>query len=147
MLVVDYFNLLPISMKYPFLLAYQNATKSSGVGGKTKKTFRLGAVILKKNQKIAYGFNSYKTHPTLKKYTNFPYIHAETSAILLASRLNSCGIENSCKGCIIYILRIKRNGEIGFAKPCATCLYLLRLAGIKRVYYTDSILLYRQITL
>jgi tRNA(Arg) A34 adenosine deaminase TadA len=102
---------------------------SPGVGGRTKDTFRLGAVLVERKRVVAASFNSYRTHPLLAKYTEFPFKHAETAVIIKQGLLNCVGLD-------LYVLRIGRGKPVGLAKPCNICMKWIESAGIARVYYS-----------
>jgi deoxycytidylate deaminase len=38
----------------------------------------------------------------------------------------------------LYVVRIRTDGLLGNAKPCAECMNAIRCAGIRRVYYTTD---------
>lgn len=90
-------------------------------------THKLGAVIAKKGRPLSVGFNSCQTHP--KSIHPFQTLHAEISALIGMSFDKS-------KGCDAYVYREIKNGSPGLAKPCGACHQALKLAGIKRMYYT-----------
>lgn len=112
------------------MAAYAAALCSTGVGGKNKN-FRLGAVLVRKKKILTAKCNSYKTHPKINKYYQWPTLHAEAAAIL------SLGMDN-CEGTSLYVLRILRNKDIALAKPCKYCMRLIDSVGIKHIFYTTS---------
>ena len=105
------------------------ALASEGVG--KRKNFKHGAVLVHKNTVIASGFNSYKTHPIMAKYTHFPHLHAEQKAIIRA------GLDN-CEGLDLYVVRVDRRKRFAMSKPCRVCKKLIDEVGIRNVYYTDE---------
>ena len=112
-----------------FEAARAAALASEGVG--KRKNFRHGAVIVKKNQVLASGHNSYKTHPLMAKYTAFPHLHAEQKAII------NLGLDN-CHGLDLYVVRINSKKDFMMSKPCSICRMLIDKVGIRNVYYTDN---------
>lgn len=36
----------------------------------------------------------------------------------------------------IFVIRIRKNGELGGARPCCKCLQLMKVVGIKKVWYS-----------
>ena len=98
---------------------------------KSNSKFRLGACLAKKGKVVSVGFNQMnKTHP--KQQSEYPYIHAETHALL--------GLRyEETVGCDLYVVRIDRNDELKNAKPCDSCMAALETAGIRRIYYTDDV--------
>lgn len=58
-------------------------------------------------------------------------LHAEISAIIGSSY-------QDLNGCDAYVYRERRDGKLGMSKPCAGCELALKLAGIRKVYYTSE---------
>lgn len=124
-------NYIKNKSKY-VLAAYTVALAAPGVGGRTKSAFRLGSVIVDKNRILTARYNELKTHPKLQAFSNWPFLHAESSAIL------SLGMDN-CAYLDLYVIRIRRDLSIAPSKPCDACLSLIKKVGIKRVYYSTDI--------
>lgn len=40
------------------------------------------------------------------------------------------------RGCDVFVVRVKKNGSAGLAKPCPACQRRLKRAGVRRVFYT-----------
>lgn len=103
---------------------------------------RIAAAIVFKNDIIAIGTNSHKTHPFHAKFSNHPLkitLHAETSAIKNALRLIS---QKELAKCTLYITRIKYLDEtkkkfiFGLAKPCEGCTRAITTYDINKIVYT-----------
>ena len=105
-------------------LATSAALQSEG------KQFRVGAALLNKKEVIRTGRNSYKTHP--KSKTRFCQIHAEFDCLIGLS-------PGDCSGASIFVVRIRRNGTIGMAKPCNWCRELIEKMGIRKIFYTNAL--------
>jgi len=89
----------------------------------------------KRGRELAVGVNSYsKTHPLMAKFsasTENPhrvYLHAELVALLKGSKRG--------KVHHIHVVRIKRNGSSGLAKPCSSCSLALKDFGVKSVTWS-----------
>ncbi|MFJ3638112.1 hypothetical protein [Streptomyces sp. NPDC090112] len=54
--------------------------------------------------------------------------HAEEMALRRIGNLNQNGI--------LYVARVLANGATGMARPCRNCMEVIRISGVKRVYYT-----------
>lgn len=109
------------------------ALAGPGCGGSNGHTFRLGAIIVSEAQIISSGFNSYKTHPRLIKYTDWPYQHAEQSAIFC------CRWKDLQRPFLkLYVARIHKDLTLAIAKPCAVCQAIIRETSIKEVYYSTN---------
>jgi tRNA(Arg) A34 adenosine deaminase TadA len=94
------------------------------------KNFKVGAILFKKNHIYAARSNSYKTHPHILLYSNYPYLHAESACIL------SHGLDN-CYGMDLMVTRMLRNKQLCMAKPCEACMSLIKDVGISNVYFTN----------
>lgn len=104
------------------------ALTSSGTG--QRNSFRVGAVLLDRNKIITAKANSYKTHPILSKYSKWPFQHAESACII------SHGLDN-CHGLDLLVTRINKKGNFTMAKPCPSCMALIRDVSLRNVYYTN----------
>ena len=109
--------------------AYAVAMTGNGVGMRGK--FRLGAILVYKNNIVSIGMNSYKTHPLMAARTEWPFLHAEQHAIVRA------GVDN-CEGLDLYIARVLKNNDLALSKPCDVCTELIKDVGIKNVYYSTD---------
>lgn len=94
-------------------------------------TFKLGAVIFTKRGRIlSVGHNwLFKTHPLIRRYDEHKTLHAECHAIL------SYPHKDKLKGAEIFVYR-KAKGGMANAKPCPCCMSIIKLFGIKRVWYS-----------
>jgi deoxycytidylate deaminase len=94
------------------------------------------AIIFDKRKRpISIGKNSYvKTHPLQAKSAlaaGMPqciYLHAEVAALV--------ALKDWSRASSILVSRVRGDGSIGSAKPCALCIRLIKLAGIKHVNHT-----------
>jgi len=102
---------------------------------------KIGAVAVYSHRIISSGTNSMKTNPLQKKYNIYRYskdmghtLHAETQCLLpLIGRKD---IDFSRVS--LYIYRAHKDGTLALAKPCASCMALIKELGIKKVYYTGN---------
>lgn len=93
----------------------------------THHQHRHGCVIVDKNRVISVGFNKDKTHT--KSIHKWNFLHAEISALI--------GLEfEKTKGCTAYIYREDKSGNPAMSRPCEACFLALKLAGIKRIFYS-----------
>lgn len=88
---------------------------------------KIGAVIVRKNKIVSFGFNKLKTHN--KSNTPYKAVHAEFSSILSAGRMD-------LSGCEIYVYRERKDGSLGSSKPCIFCEQLIKNVNLKKVHYT-----------
>lgn len=118
------------SMKRLIEIATTVAEASEGVGGRSRKTFKLGCVLFDKRGRVVKAkTNSMKTHPKLAKLTDWPFLHAEQACIL------SQGVDN-CEGLNLLVVRVRKDGSFGNAEPCAVCKKLIKLAGVNNVIWS-----------
>lgn len=101
-----------------------------------------GCVIVYKNKVISTGFNSSKTHPIQRKYNDERFVsngtphcmHAEVYA--LCSLINNTEINWSKVS--VYTYREHKNREKAMARPCKSCMKLIKDLGIINIYYTTE---------
>jgi tRNA(Arg) A34 adenosine deaminase TadA len=89
--------------------------------------YRLGAVVVKKNKILGVGYNRNKTHT--KSPHPYRHLHAEIDALLGISH-------DDLRNAEMYVWRHIKNGERAMAKPCASCMQAIRVARIRKLYYT-----------
>jgi deoxycytidylate deaminase len=107
------------------------------------KWARLAAAVVYKNNIIATGTNSLKTHPFQAKYGKTDKsicLHAEIAAIKSALR---CVSVEDMKDMDLYVLRVKKSGPRGpdvraMALPCEGCMRAIVEFEIGTVYYTTD---------
>lgn len=112
-------------MKHKFFEAARAVALSS------QGKHRLGAVVVKNGRVVAARCNNYlKTHPALAKFTEFPYLHAETAAVIAAGAF-------AAKGSEVYVCRLDMAGRKQMSKPCKdVCQPFLKEAGVLRAFFT-----------
>lgn len=104
------------------------------------KKVKLGCIIIYKNAIISTGYNNNKSHPVQKRYNSYRFsedgnhkIHAETMALLHIRALNI-----NWRKIKIYIYREFKNGKPALARPCSSCMAMIKDLGIKNIYYTTN---------
>lgn len=102
---------------------------------------KLGCVAVYKHQIISSGFNAQKTAPLQKKYNIYRFteetpssIHAEV--MCLKSIMNRKDID--FKNVSLYIYREGKNEELFLARPCLSCMALIKELNIRHIYYTNN---------
>lgn len=108
-------------MKNKFFQLARNIAKHSD-----HPAHQLGAVITRGNKIISLGFNKNKTHT--KSNHAWKRLHAELSAIIKARQ--------DLTNCSIYVYRETKNGDLGMARPCPSCMEAIKESGITQVYYS-----------
>lgn len=109
-----------------------------------RNRIKMAACIVYKNRAIAYGINSYKTHPLMMNSCyrkDQIFLHAEIDAIKNA--LKKINTEQLHK-CDLYVLRVKhphKNSKeyvTAMAKPCPGCQQTIAAFGIQNILYTTD---------
>lgn len=107
-----------------------------------KGNTRISAAIVYKNDIVAFGVNTRKSHPFQAKFgknEDAVYLHAETDAIKNA--LKYITVEELEKS-TLYICRVKftdthrKKMIFGLSKPCCGCARCISTFGIKNVIYS-----------
>lgn len=101
---------------------------------------RLGAVVVEGKHIVSTGHNSNKTNPTQARYNSYrrigpeymPRVHAEVSA--LNSLIGKKEIDFSRLKVFVY--RELKDGTRAMARPCPSCMALMKDLGIRKVFYS-----------
>lgn len=100
-----------------------NYLRLAGQASLTKKdnrTFYIGALAIRSDGAIVVSANSPCPARNRK-------VHAEYKV----SRKTDVGT-------VIYVARVRSNGEFANARPCQACQKVMKSRGVKKVYYTCS---------
>lgn len=105
------------------------------------KDYKIGAVVVMNHHIIGSGYNSgSKTHPLQKQYNAYRFsedgehkLHAESMALLPLIKSKTDLSKAS-----VFVYRTHKNGETAMARPCKSCLQLIRDLHIKTIYYTTE---------
>ena len=122
---------------------FNNATK---VAMESKfDVYHLGCIAVLKNKIIAASPNKLKTHPVQKQYDsyrefnclndlkNMHSLHAEIAC------LNSLKYQNiNYKDVELYVVRIRRDGNYGMARPCIACSNYIKNLGVRKIFYSTN---------
>lgn len=111
----------------------------------SKKRCHHFSFIIHKGRIVSIGQNNRKTHPinlknrkyslkTGKDFSDEKHTCSEFNAILKLKKLTNI----NSKKCSIVNIRIDRNNNIAFAKPCMSCDSLLRYFEFKNIYWSDA---------
>lgn len=119
--------------------AYFHAARA--ISGLSDYKQKIGCVVVMGHTIISSGHNSHsKCHAMQAKlnkdefgYECIGLVHAEVDALLplLKRRLDLSRAS-------IYVYRQRKDGSLGLARPCASCMSLIRRLGIRNVYYTNE---------
>lgn len=122
-------------MEYPLDKTphFKDARLASYLSDGERPGRRLGAVLHKSNKKLAFGCNSYVKSHTLQNQSLKPYLHAEISVLLKRRHYEDLDT------CSITVYRETIGGTPALALPCSQCQRILKLFGIKKVYFSTPI--------
>jgi len=109
------------------------------------KRCRHFSFILYKKRIVAIGTNHQKTHPvnllnrkvsvrTGEDFSDQKHICSEFNAIIKLKRLTNI----NTKKCTLVNLRYDRNKKLALAKPCMSCISLLKYHEFKNILYTND---------
>lgn len=101
----------------------------------------IGCVVTYGNHRIiSSGCNSNKTHPLQKQLNKERFaldsthsLHAEVSALLplMKDDIDFGRVE-------LYTHRNYKDGHLAMARPCPSCMKLIKRLGIRRIWYTTN---------
>lgn len=101
----------------------------------------IGAVAVLGHKIVSSGYNSYKTNPIQKRFNIHRFnadtpatLHAELSCLLPLINRKDIDFNNVS----LYVYREYKNGDLAMARPCASCMALLRSLGVRNIYYTGN---------
>lgn len=120
-------------------IKYFNIAKS--VSELSDHKYKLGAIVIYKHRIISSGYNSSTNTDALQaKLDKNKYkcdcvgkLHAESAALIYFIKRHI-----SLSGAEIYVYRRKADGTIGMARPCSSCMELIKQCGIRKVHYTTD---------
>ena len=98
--------------------------------------------ILDGNRIVAIGINSKTTHPASPH--NYKQLHSELDAVLNIRISDECkkyhfkNIRAIAKRYSVFNVRVMKNGSISIAKPCKSCIKMLRDLQFKKIYFTNK---------
>lgn len=90
--------------------------------------WRVGAVLVRGGSVLSSGFNRYRNDPSVVELGGVSY-HAEEATLRRAG---------SPEGATMYVARVKRDGDLGLAKPCNKCQQFLLDAGVHTVVWSAA---------
>lgn len=108
------------------------------------RTFHVTFALYKKKI-LSIGINSTKTHPNIKKLNyraedgedlrDIARTHSELNCVLkLQNKINL----EKFNDLIFVNVRLDKNGNVKYARPCNGCSHLLKQVGYKKVFYSGD---------
>ena len=99
--------------------------KAVAYASSSRHDMRMACILFHGSRPLVWCVNHNRTHP--KSLSRYGKVHAEMDAVI-------CPV--STNGLDAYVARLTKPGKISMARPCDSCMTMLRLAGIRRVYWT-----------
>src|ERR1700678_791308 len=93
---------------------------------------KMGACLMAGSRILAVGYNRWHSHPSSDNVEFNRSLHAENVAIIRRQHYDK--LSGHLK---LYVARRLASGEMGCSKPCANCIALARLAGVRRIWFYD----------
>lgn len=102
---------------------------------------KVGAVAIYRHHIISSGCNSQRTAPIQKQYNIYRFtedtpaaIHAEIACLKSLMRRKDIDF----KHVDLYVYRADKQGVPLLARPCPSCMQLIKDLGIRNIYYTHD---------
>lgn len=119
--------------------AYFSAAKA--ISELSDHKYKIGATVVLKHRIVSSACNSdCKTHPLQKRYNRHRFVedtphkcHAELLALVPLIR-DGVDLSNAS----IFTYRQHRNGNLACARPCKSCMELIKDCGITKIFYTTE---------
>jgi deoxycytidylate deaminase len=92
---------------------------------------KMGACLMAGSRLLSVGANRWTTHPASNNEDFTRSLHAEHVALLRRWHYDAPSRMT------LYVARKREDGTLGCSKPCANCMALARLAGVRRVWFYD----------
>ena len=103
---------------------------------------KVGCVAVYGHRIISSGFNTSKTDPIQKRYNRYRFAEdtpAATHAEIMCLKPLMGRNDIDFKNVDLYVYRAYKNGDTAIARPCLSCMQLVRDLGIRNIYYTNEI--------
>jgi deoxycytidylate deaminase len=102
---------------------------------------KVGAVAVYKHHIISSGCNTRKTDPLQKKYNMYRFSEetphcAHAELVCLKPLIDHHDID--FKHVDLYVYRADKQGVPLLARPCPSCMQLIKDLGIRNIYYTNN---------
>lgn len=88
--------------------------------------YQLGALAVKKGKIVSKAFNTRSAHGRMTRQHGYFGGHAEANALI---NIDDCDT--------IFVIRVKKNGNLSMSLPCELCMSIIKSKGIKKIIYTD----------
>ena len=105
---------------------------------------KIGCVAVSGHHLISSGCNSTRTDTLQKKYNKYRFTEDDSRTMHCQHAELAClkplmGRKDiDFKNVELYIFRRYKNGDLALARPCPSCMALIRSLGIRHLYYTGS---------
>ena len=116
------------------------------LNNKKVSKYSLAAMLKPRTGAPSWGVNAAKTHAAYSElqvgeltvgWSDTSNTHAEIRALLNSINMNK-GKTDHLAGSRMWVLRAKKDGEVGMARPCKRCISILKKFGVSRIAYTND---------
>lgn len=114
---------------------------ASNIADMSNHRYKLGAVVYYKHRIISSGCNSSTNTDRIQAILDKQKygceccgkLHAESAALIPLIKRHI-----QIKGAEIYVVRKKHQNTYGMARPCSSCMKLIKECGISKIHYTTD---------
>lgn len=108
---------------------FETALAASLLSSAPRRGLCMGAALFHGSRLLSVGANRWTTHPASNNEDFTRSLHAEHVALLRRWHYDAPSRMT------LYVARKREDGTLGCSKPCANCMALARLAGVRRVWF------------
>jgi deoxycytidylate deaminase len=113
---------------------FSTAFAAAKLSDAPREGLKMGASLYSGSRLLSLGANLYKrSHPASDNTAEFfRSTHCEQVALLRRQHYDAPSRMT------LYVARKREDGTIGCSKPCANCMALARLAGVRRIWFYNA---------
>ena len=111
---------------------FETALAASLLSNAPRTGLCMGSALFHGSRLLSVGANRWTTHPASNNEDFTRSLHAEHVALIKRWHYDAPSRMT------LFVARKHEDGSLGCSKPCANCIALARLAGVRRVYFYDT---------
>jgi deoxycytidylate deaminase len=111
---------------------FETALAASLLSNAPRTGLCMGSALFHGSRLLSVGANRWTTHPASNNEDFTRSLHAEHVALIKRWHYDAPSRMT------LFVARKHEDGSLGCSKPCANCMALARLAGVRRVYFYDA---------